>query len=283
MIAIGNNMLGNSGTSIFYQVWIPKDEPKAIVLILHGIGEHGGIWGHLVQALTAQNIVVFAPDHRGCGRSEGKRNHMADLDDHFEDEIRLHAIIREKYPDIPLFIYGHSFGGLLAFNFVNQRPELVAGIIASGFGIIEPYPILIRFFGLLLGKIFPRLSVPLRLKPEIMTSDKAEQELYASDPYVNQKSVTLGFGRALLRGVPPLMRDCASISHPVLFQWGKCDPTLAHPERTQFHFKNAEVRLILYPECRHNPYIEIPDIIRQACDDIIRWIELHNMREAGTR
>ena len=119
MRKIEDKFEGVKGISIFYQAWIPES-PKAVVQIVHGFAEHSGRYMNVVNELLPLNYAIYADDHRGHGRSEGKINYVDSFDDYVEDERILHEYIRDNHPNLPIFMIGHSMGSLIAVCFTKK-------------------------------------------------------------------------------------------------------------------------------------------------------------------
>lgn len=108
---------GAGGLEIYWQAWIPEGELGAVVLIAHGGAEHSGRYAWTADQLTARGYAVYAIDHRGHGRSDGPRAYVDRLDNAVADLHRLAALARERHPTPPVFLLGHSMGGLVALSY----------------------------------------------------------------------------------------------------------------------------------------------------------------------
>ncbi len=138
MRQIEDYFTGCAGVKIFWQAWLPdatpKPEglPKAVVVVAHGFGEHSGRYQNLVDALVPSGYAIYAPDHRGHGRSEG---HRALIDKHtylLDDLDRVFARAATDYPGLPVFLLGHSMGGNIALASALAHQDRLAGLILSG-------------------------------------------------------------------------------------------------------------------------------------------------------
>jgi alpha-beta hydrolase superfamily lysophospholipase len=123
--------LAGRRASITYRVW-PAADPRRLVLLAHGYGEHIGRYEHVAAALTARGAVVAGPDHLGHGRSGGERVLIEDYADVVED---LHAVadaVRAEWAGLPLVLVGHSMGGMIAARYAQLHREELAGLVLSG-------------------------------------------------------------------------------------------------------------------------------------------------------
>jgi alpha-beta hydrolase superfamily lysophospholipase len=168
-----------------HRLHFPVARPHMHVLILHGYMEHSGRYHDLARFLNTCNFSVTVFDWRGHGASHGQRGYIRDSNSYFND---LDAVMSEPgvRNETPLAILGHSMGGLLALSYVSRRRLELAALIA-----INPYiaayeepPLWKHWFGLGAGKLLPRLSLPHRFLPELLTSDLAVQRKHSQDPAV---------------------------------------------------------------------------------------------------
>jgi acylglycerol lipase len=120
----------NDGLDIFGQKWESEDKPaKAVICLVHGFGEHSSRYEHVAQFFTDNNYAVIAYDHRGHGRSGGKRGHFLSYDEFMNDVENLVKQAESNFPGLPKIIYGHSMGGNVVANYAIKRNPKVAGII----------------------------------------------------------------------------------------------------------------------------------------------------------
>ena len=158
---------GAGDLKIFYQAWIPK-EPKAVIQIVHGFAEHSGRYMNVVNQLIPLGYAMYADDHRGHGRSDGKRNYVDCFDQFIEDEKKLYDIIKINHQDIPIFVLGHSMGSIIALVFTSKFEPLITGLILSGTGTGagESTSRFLKFIVKLLTKIMPKKYINPGLKAE---------------------------------------------------------------------------------------------------------------------
>jgi len=141
------NFTAQDGTSIYWKGWAPDKAPKAVVHVIHGYAEHIDRYGNVVGELLPAGYAVFGTDHRGHGKSEGKRGHVKSFQEFIDDEKQFwHNIIQTKFPGIPYFVLGHSMGSLIAMNYVEQNAVGMKGLILSGTGSLpgKDIPVLIQ-------------------------------------------------------------------------------------------------------------------------------------------
>jgi alpha-beta hydrolase superfamily lysophospholipase len=126
---------------LFYRMWVPP-EPKALILFIHGAGEHSGAYAHIAAECLQRRIAFAAPDLRGFGRSEGKRGYVRHFGEYLDDLDELIGLLYTRYPELPIFLFGNSLGGLVAIRYVQQYCNKVTGVILSapalGIGVKLP-------------------------------------------------------------------------------------------------------------------------------------------------
>jgi alpha-beta hydrolase superfamily lysophospholipase len=129
---------GYKNFNIYYQYWLPEGKPKAILLVAHGFAEHSGRYGNVVNYFVPRGYAVYAPDHRGHGKSDGERVQIDDFHDYVLDLKTFFDIIRKKNPKTKIFLIGHSMGSIISLGYCLEYQSELAGLITSGGGLIGP-------------------------------------------------------------------------------------------------------------------------------------------------
>lgn len=156
--------------------WAPPAEPRRILLLAHGYGEHSGRYEHVAQRLSDDGAVVYAPDHLGHGRSEGERALVEDMETLVDDLRAVAALAREEHPGLPVALLGHSMGGIIATRFAQRPDHGLTALVLSG-PAIGGNPDIEALLGM-----DPIPDVPI--DPAILSRDPAVGEAYAGDPLV---------------------------------------------------------------------------------------------------
>jgi alpha-beta hydrolase superfamily lysophospholipase len=231
---------GAGGVRLFYQSWGPPVKPRAILLLVHGLAEHSGRYLNLVNELVPAGFLVCALDHRGYGRSEGRRCYVKRFDDYVEDLNTYINIVREAYPDIKIFMVGHSLGGTIATAFAEAHQEKLAGLILSAPALKAGSSITRR--DKLLARIASRLAPTAGVSSLDATSiskDPAVVKAYVSDPLVYTGKISARLGAEILKAIektiPPLMQ---TIKLPILIMQGAED-RLSNPEGSKLIFEGV--------------------------------------------
>ncbi len=124
---------GNGGMELYYQTWSPETQPRAVLAIVHGFGEHSDRFMNLVTPLIEHGFAVASYDQRGNGRSPGQRGHINRFSEYREDLACFLAEVNKMWPGLPLFLYGHSMGSLIVMDYIlRMQPQNITGLITSG-------------------------------------------------------------------------------------------------------------------------------------------------------
>jgi len=255
--------------------WWAVSRPRGMVVVAHGIGEHGGAYAHLAEAIgPALGVDFIALDFRGHGRSSGRRGLVRRYEDLVEDLRAAVAWAKSRRPDVPLFLLGHSNGGQVVLRLALEGADGVAGVIASNPSIRIAMPV--PPGKLKLGKMLLSLAPWITLRAEApsawMTRDPAMQQMYRTDNLRhNRISAPLFFG--MVEGGEMLLARAGEIRVPILMLIGGQDPVVSPQSNRQFYDRlgSADKTLLLYPKMLHEPINELGR--EQVFDDLTRWIE----------
>lgn len=275
---------GARGTEIFWQYWLPESNPRAVMVIAHGAGEHGGRYATLAGFFAARGYVVAVLDHPGHGRSAGTYGHIERLQDLLENLESFRSRLASEFPELPQLLIGHSMGGLLAGLHLLQHQEHYLGCIFSGAAIrteIEPGPLqmlMVRLFSVL----SPRKGV-MQLDANGVSRDPAVVEKYVTDPLVNHGKMSARMVAELFSGMHRLRARVGNITVPLLILHGGAD-TMTAPEGSRFLYENAgseDKTLEIFPGLYHEIFNE-PE--RDALfGDVLEWCEARLEKQAATQ
>lgn len=180
-------------TPLFYRRVSPASTPRAELLILHGMMEHGGRYLPLAEYLSSLGIASCLPDTRGFGQSGGPRGCVRHFSDYYRDLHAVHAASRLPEKDTPFFVLGHSYGGLITSSWVSVSPELQCrGLVLTSpnFGIAVPISRALHVLALAVSYILPDLTQPTRVNILKLTHDKTLMAGYSKDPYLHDRIST---------------------------------------------------------------------------------------------
>ena len=161
-----------------------SERPKAVVALLHGYGEYAARYERVMDAWAERGIATVAIDMRGHGRAQGKRGFCERFDEFLDDALELERLASER--NVPAFLFGHSFGGLVAASAALARPSPWKAVVLSGplFGIAMQIPSIKRFAGKIASRLVPGLALPNGIRSTDVTHDTALAALYDKDPLV---------------------------------------------------------------------------------------------------
>ncbi len=264
------------GTRLFYRrVAAQGERARARVLVIHGFAEHSGRYAHVLRALSEKGFDAWAIDLRGFGKSDGGRGCVKRFDDYLEDISALIAAAaqdREK----PLFMIGHSMGGLVSTRFCQERPSGVKGLLLSSpfFRVKMRVPPSKKLVASLLSSLLPNLKLATNLDASNLSRDPEVAKAYLADPLVFGTATTRWFTEAM-KAQDRALAAAGELRIPVLVVHGAAD-ALADPEGSRaFHERlgAADKTLRLWPELRHEILNEPEkaEVIQVYTD----WIEKH--------
>ena len=276
---------GPGGAKIFYR-HIPAESERARLVICHGLGEHSGRYEPVVNRLSPLGFSIWALDHPGHGRSEGPRGHVDCFSHYLDGTAAMLEIARENLPpDRPVFLLGHSLGGLIALRTAILRPDLIDGVAASspGLGMIIEVPAAKKVLGRVMSKIWPRLSMSNELDATKISRDPAVVQAYQNDPLVHDR-VTARWFTEFMGGMDNAQELAPVMKVPTLMQVAGAD-ALVNPDASRRFFDRlgaADKTLHFYEGYYHEIFNEPEKYSRLALDDLAAWLEAHLTSPAGS-
>jgi lysophospholipase len=251
----------------------PEGEPRALVAVVHGVGEHSGRHRRLAEYLAGRGYAVLLHDLRGHGETCGLRGHVDRFAEYTED---LAALLAHRTFPGRVFVLGHSLGGLIAAAFAQDHPELLAGLVLSSplLGLKLRTPAWKRALAESLSRVAPRVRLNSGLPPEALAHDPLVAAAYRDDP--------LCFGQVSLRWYTELVRQMAEarqgaerMSLPVLVLQAGAD-ALVDPEVTRdfsARLGSVDKQLIVYEGAFHELFNE--ECGPQAFGAVGAWLDAH--------
>lgn len=267
--------LGANGASLYFQTWLPDDPPVGAVAIVHGLGEHSSRYPTLVSYLVDQGFAVFGFDHRGHGRSPGPRGHVMKFDEFRQDVAAFVDIIRSRIPERPLFLFGHSLGGLIALNYTLHRPDGLHGLIVSapGLGTDGVSPLLLSI-GKVMSRIWPSLTLDNGLDVTGISRDPAEVAAYQKDQLVHSKA-SARLSTEAVAAIEACFAMADQLKIPLLMTHGDADRITPHDASQRFFDRvtAADKQFISYPGGYHEAH---NDLNRdEVVQNIGQWLNNH--------
>jgi alpha-beta hydrolase superfamily lysophospholipase len=151
-----------NGPALYFNTAYPRDPPRAAVALLHGYADYSGRFAHVMDAWAERGIATVGIDMRGHGRAEGQRGYCSRFAEYLDDVNELVQLVEEQVPGVPRFLFGHSFGGLVAATAAIADPSPWRGLILSApyFDVALPVPAAKVLAGKLASRVIPRFGLP---------------------------------------------------------------------------------------------------------------------------
>lgn len=268
------------GTDIYTQAWLPENKPRAILLILHGLGDHSGRYANYVNYFVPRGYALYGFDTRGHGRSSGVRGHVERFERYVDDVDQRAAQARSDWPDTPLFVLAHSLGSLMGLSYARQHPDRLTGLIVTGAALQDALelPPWKRSLATALSRVTPALKMNNGVALSGLSHDPAVSAAYEADPLTHawatpRLATEAEVVRAQIRQGAPTWRV------PTLMLHGGADPICLPEGARQFAAQTPPglVEYREYPGLYHEIHNE-PEK-EQVFGDIETWLQ--NRRRAG--
>ena len=277
--------IGKGGIEIFFQQWEVAN-PKAILVIIHGLGEHSGRYGNLIDALQNKGIAIYGLDHRGFGRSGGKRGHVDSFMDYIYDMKIFVNMLKDKHPNKPVIMLGHSMGGVLALKYALTHAEDLDALILSSPGLVPAIkvPAWKKNLAIFLSSKIPSLTMPSGLDATTISRDKEVVKQYLADPLVHDK-VTPRFYVEMMNTIDECINRCGEVTLPLLLIHGTAD-ALVLDEASKIVYEKAKSKdktLKLFEGLYHETMNELEPDRKKVLKFLADWIVDHAKKNISTK
>ena len=265
------------GLSVFTQQWLPDEAPTAGFLLVHGISEHSGRYQNLVNYFVPRGYAIFGLDHPGHGQSDGARAHIKRFRQFVTTLRQYNDAVRAAHPGLPLFLYGHSMGGLISLHFLPDSQDGFRGAVLSAAPVSVP-PHVSRFV-IFLGRVLSRLLPRVRLVPLDSTGisrDPTVVRAYDTDPLVFRGKATARLAAELMAAIKAAPQAARRITLPTLVLQGSADPIVDPGDGPLLHehlLGSADKTLRHYPGLFHEVHNE-PEQLK-VFGDVDTWLTAH--------
>jgi acylglycerol lipase len=270
-LARGETITSTQGVEVFVRSWTPERPPRAVLVACHGLNAHGGHFAWAAEQFLSAGLTVIAFDFRGRGRSEGERFYVEDIDEYVSDLTSAIALVRSRHPHLPLFLLGHSAGGVVAATYLLENQAGIAGFICESIAFQVPAPTFALAAIKGLSRLVPRLPV-LTLENQAFSRDPRAVAALNTDvltAHERQPAITVA---ALVRANERLRGQFASITLPLLIVHGTGDRVTVF-RGSQFLYDAAgatDKTLRLYEGHYHDLLNDVGK--EQVVADMQRWI-----------
>jgi acylglycerol lipase len=263
---------GVEGIRIFTREWQPVGEARGVIVISHGLNAHSGLYEWAAQQFTSNGLAVYALDHRGRGRSEGERFFVKKFADWTTDLATFIDIVKTREPDLPVFLLGHSAGGVIACVYTLEHQDEIAGLICEDFAYQVPGPELALTILKGVSHVAPHVPV-FKLKNEDFSRDPAVVAALNADPLIANESQPSETMAELARADELLKKSFGRITLPLLILHGTADKVTKPSGSKEFYERagSSDKTLKLYEGHFHDLLADVGK--EQVVADIEAWID----------
>jgi len=262
--------------NIYFQSWLPEGEPRAVLLIVHGLAEHCGRYGNVVDHFVLLGYAVYGIDHLGHGKSDGTRVYVKRFDDYTNTLKAYFDKVRGSQPGKPIFLVGHSMGGLISAVYLLDHQAELAGAVLSGPAVKIPKYVtpVILFMGKMLSALVPKYGL-LPLDANGVSRDPSVVQAYVSDSLVHRGKATARLAAEMLKAMQTITAQAARITLPILVVQGSAD-RLVNPSGARMLYdavSSVDKEIKIYDGFYHEVFNE-PEH-NKVLHDVEIWLESH--------
>lgn len=267
-----SSFTGADGLQIFTRTWNPQGDPRAIMVLIHGFNAHSGYMEYPAEQFSANGFVCYALDLRGRGKSEGERFYVEKFSDYLDDVHSLVDIARMEHPGLPIFVLGHSAGGVIATSYVYEHQADIAGLVCESFAYDVGLPNAVSLILKGISHLTPHLHV-FSLNNADFSRDPAAVERMNTDPLIAKESQPAETAAVMLTAADALTGHFPDFKVPVLIIHGTADKA-TRPAGSEKFFDLAgstDKTLKLYDGHYHDLLADVDKEVVMA--DILNWVE----------
>jgi alpha-beta hydrolase superfamily lysophospholipase len=272
-------IISKDGTKLHVRTWLPPVTPSAVVVLVHGLKAHSGLYEWPASEMAEAGFAVYAVDLRGHGKSGGERLYAATIGD-YVDDVRAVVNLATMRHTQPIFMLGHSAGGVVACAYALEHQRELAGLICESFALEVPASRVTLSLLKGIARIAPHLGV-FKLKNEHFSRDPTFVQRMNTDPLISQEGYPAQTIAELARTDDRLHKDLARITIPVLVLHGTEDHVTS-PSGSQLFGKiggSQDKTLTLYRGHYHDLLNDVGK--EQVLSDVISWLDAHLVRRAA--
>lgn len=264
------------GMNLSGYIWEAKENPKAIINLVHGFGEYMQRYDHWAKRFAERGFQVHAIDYRGHGKSDGRRGHIHSFNDYLNDIDVLVKESKKLHPELPQFIYGHSLGGNIVTNYILKRENNFKGAVISSpwYKLSFDPSALILVLAKIMNKVYPKFTQNSNLDVKALSHDKEVVEDYLKDPMVHEKiSARMYF--EIYKAGHWVLENTEMINLPILIQHGNNDNITSCKASKEFYNKakslNKEIEYKEWEGMYHELHNELKN--DEVFDVVSNWLE----------
>ena len=258
---------------LYYSFQVPKN-PKAIILIVHGFAEHMRRYDYVVEKFVSHNYGVYRFDLRAHGKSKSELGHINDFNDFVEDTDQMVDLIKKDNDGTPLFILGHSMGGLITALYGIEYGNKLNGQIFSG-AALNTLPSAKGLTGIVMGigaSIFPKIQIKNPINEDLCTLKQVYED-YINDPLILKKASFKFYNEFLITGVEKLKTNIKDYTLPCLLTHGGGDKISPSKNSQDFYnnISSTDKEIIIYDGLYHEILNENEK--DKVLEDMVQWLD----------
>ena len=274
---------GVGGLKIATTSWRPASTPRAVMVLVHGFNAHSGYMSWAGEQFAARGLAAYALDLRGRGESEGERFYVEKFSDYLTDVNTLVSQARSEYPGLPIYLLGHSAGGVIATSYVFEHQHEIAGLVCESFAFDVGLPHLVQLALEGVGYLAPHVHV-FSLHNEDFSRDPHAVARMNNDPLIAKESQPAETAAELLKAAERLKENMPAFTVPVLIIHGTADKA-TRPAGSQYfydHAASADKTLRLYEGHFHDLLNDVDK--EKVMSDVQAWLDarIPSAAPAGT-
>ena len=258
-------------TNFYGQTW-EAEKTRAVVVLVHGMGEHATRYTtSVIPKLLENNISVVAFDHFGHGKTSGKRGHNPGFNAVLESITKAIEKAKALYPNNPVFLYGHSMGGNAVINYVLREHNTLTGVIATSpfLRLAFQPPAWKLFMGRILQKIAPSITMPSELDANGISRVEAEVKKYIDDPLIHDK-ISPNFSLTFIESGEWAIENASQLKTPMYILHGTGDQIIDYKGTQEFANTTDKATLKLYKEGYHELHNDLCK--EEMLQDVVNWL-----------
>ena len=263
-------------SKLYEQCWEPEGECRAAALLVHGLGEHSSRYGHVAEHLTQHGIALQSLDHYGHGKSDGLPGYVERFSVYLDGVAAALEKVQQKHPELPLFLVGHSMGGLIAATFLLQQQNAFRACVLSGpaFKSDQAPPAIVIAIIRLLAILVPTMPL-LQLDASGVSRDPVVVDAYMRDPLVHHGKLSARLLAQMSAAMQSALARASEIRVPIILMHGEDDQLTAPSGSVEMYEQvgSEDKTLKTYPGLYHEIFNEPEQDTVLA--DMSSWLEAH--------
>jgi acylglycerol lipase len=265
---------GGGGLELFTRIWRPAGRARAVMVVVPGFNAHSGQYQWVAEQLVSHGLAVYAIDLRGRGRSAGERFYVEKISDYVDDVASLVRLAKSREPGLPVFLLGHSAGGVIACTYALDHQIEIAGLVSESFAYRVPAPDFALAVLKGLSHIAPHAH-SVKLKNADFSRDPQVVAAMNADPLIANESQPFQTMAALVHADERLEAEFAKIALPLLILHGTADKAAKASGSEEFYKAagSSDKTLKLYDGAFHDLLNDLDKKIVLA--DIQHWVDVH--------